>query len=305
MRRQRIGQSKEPPLSGSISPLLKHGEKGKTKLVNYLLDSGSERSLIRTDVADELKLQGPTSDMTVNDVNGLKVRIPDVRRVRFRLIPAQSESLEPLKEGIELTALSLPSLCDDLVATPTPWFCKDDVGNASFPRNLPPKAMQVIRNAEWALRDRSRAGMLAGSMEGHKRRHTGGLQLSQDKDNQISSVLKRGPERNPKPSSRIERSSRERSAGVIRARAVNVKSSACDHRAVQCRLLLFVAEAVVDGRTPSTAANRESIDTTGPNDSTRIDGYANDKLGQPMSGSLKAGELAIYGADLNHRRLPV
>ncbi|KAL1242099.1 Trans-activating transcriptional regulatory protein [Trichinella spiralis] len=51
--------------------------------------------------------------------------------------------------------------------------------------------------------------------------------------------------RNPKPSSRIERSSRERSAGVIRARAVNVKSSACDHRAVQCRLLLFVAEAVV------------------------------------------------------------
>ncbi|KRY46204.1 hypothetical protein T03_15124 [Trichinella britovi] len=53
---------------------------------------------------------------------------------------------------------------------------------------------QVIRNAEWALRDRSRAGMLAGSMEGNKRRHTGGLQLSHDKDNQISSVLKRGPE---------------------------------------------------------------------------------------------------------------
>ncbi|XP_003382345.1 hypothetical protein Tsp_11998 [Trichinella spiralis] len=57
--------------------------------------------------------------------------------------------------------------------------------------------------------------------------------------------------------------------------------------------------------TPSTAANRESVDTTGPNDSMRIDGYANDKLGQPMNGSLKAGELAIYGADLNHRRLMV
>ncbi|KRY08858.1 hypothetical protein T12_12980 [Trichinella patagoniensis] len=127
----------------SVVRAMEHGEKGKTKLVNCLLDSESERSLIRTDVADELKLQGPTSDMTVKGVNGLKVRIPDVRRVRFRLIPAQSESLEPLKEGIELTALSLPSLCDDLVATPAPWFCKDDVGNASFLRNLPPKAMQV------------------------------------------------------------------------------------------------------------------------------------------------------------------
>ncbi|KRX59201.1 hypothetical protein T09_9722 [Trichinella sp. T9] len=127
----------------SVVRAMEHGEKGKKKQVNCLLDSGSERSLIRTDVADELKLQSPTSDMTVKGVNGLKVRIPDLRRVRFRLIPAQSESLEPLKEGIELTALSLPSLCDDLVATPAPWFCKDDVGNASFLRNLPPKAMQV------------------------------------------------------------------------------------------------------------------------------------------------------------------
>ncbi|KRY27280.1 hypothetical protein T01_7913 [Trichinella spiralis] len=68
---------------------------------------------------------------------------------------------------------------------------------------------------------------------------------------------------------------------------------------------LNVGSQEEDEHTPSTAANRESVDTTGPNDSMRIDGYANDKLGQPMSGSLKAGELAIYGADLNHRRLMV
>ncbi|KRX85851.1 hypothetical protein T4E_10961, partial [Trichinella pseudospiralis] len=43
---------------------LAHGEKGKSKLVNCLLDSGSERSLIRTEVEDELDLQGPTSAMT-------------------------------------------------------------------------------------------------------------------------------------------------------------------------------------------------------------------------------------------------
>ncbi|KRX70855.1 hypothetical protein T06_6910 [Trichinella sp. T6] len=104
-----------------------HGEKGKTKLVNYLLDSGSVRSLIRTDVADELKLQGWTSDITVNGVNGLKVRIPDVRCVRFRLTPELSEGLESLQEGIELMALSLLSLCDDLVATLTPLSCKDNI----------------------------------------------------------------------------------------------------------------------------------------------------------------------------------
>ncbi|KRX57413.1 hypothetical protein T09_13614 [Trichinella sp. T9] len=33
----------------------------------------------------------------------------------------------------------------------------------------------VIRNAEWAWRDRSKAGMLAGSMEVNKIRHTGSL----------------------------------------------------------------------------------------------------------------------------------
>ncbi|KRY11363.1 hypothetical protein T12_14397 [Trichinella patagoniensis] len=104
-----------------------HGEKGKKKLVNCLLDTGSERSLIRSDVADELDLQGPTRAMTVKGVNGLHVRIADVRRVQFRLTPIPSKGLEPFNEGIELTALSLPSLCDDLVATPTPWFCKDKI----------------------------------------------------------------------------------------------------------------------------------------------------------------------------------
>ncbi|KRZ75594.1 hypothetical protein T10_12369 [Trichinella papuae] len=119
-----------------------HGEKGKTKLVKCLLDSGSERSLIRTDVADELDLPAPTRAMTVKGVNGLHVRIADVRRVRFRLTPIPSEGLEPFKEGIELTALSLPSLCNDLVATPTPWFCKDEI--PSLPSNeITPGRVQI------------------------------------------------------------------------------------------------------------------------------------------------------------------
>ncbi|KRY43676.1 hypothetical protein T03_16659 [Trichinella britovi] len=52
----------------------------------------------------------------------------------------------------------------------------------------------VIRNGEWAWRDRSKAGMLAGSMEVNKIRHTGSLRWSQERDNQISFVLNRGPE---------------------------------------------------------------------------------------------------------------
>ncbi|XP_003370719.1 Pao retrotransposon peptidase superfamily [Trichinella spiralis] len=119
-----------------------HGEKGRTKLVNCLLDSGSERSLIRSDVADELDLQGPPRAMTVKGVNGLHVRIADVRRVQFRLTPIPPKGLEPFKEGIELTALSLPSLCDDLVATPTPWFCKDKI--PSLPSNeITPGRVQI------------------------------------------------------------------------------------------------------------------------------------------------------------------
>ncbi|KRX33770.1 hypothetical protein T05_3928 [Trichinella murrelli] len=55
-----------------------HGEKGKKKLVNCLLDTGSERSFIRSDVADELDLQGPTRAMTVKGVNGLhSISLPE------------------------------------------------------------------------------------------------------------------------------------------------------------------------------------------------------------------------------------
>ncbi|KAL1236781.1 ABC multidrug transporter AFR1 [Trichinella spiralis] len=76
-------------------------------------------------------------------------------------------------------------------------------------------------DAKRALRNRSTAGMYAGSMEENNRRHTGG-------------------QRESNRESRIEQS-----ADAIRERAVNVKLSACDHRAVQCRLIPFAAESVL------------------------------------------------------------
>ncbi|KRX87150.1 hypothetical protein T4E_3298 [Trichinella pseudospiralis] len=60
--------------SGVLLPVVRaiaYGENGRKRLVNCLLDSGSERSLIRTDIANELRLWGTPSSMAVRGVHGL------------------------------------------------------------------------------------------------------------------------------------------------------------------------------------------------------------------------------------------
>ncbi|KRX12582.1 hypothetical protein T07_8693 [Trichinella nelsoni] len=52
-------------------------EKGKERFVNCQLDRGSERSLIRQNVADEFDLKCLWTAMTVKRVNGLRAKIPD------------------------------------------------------------------------------------------------------------------------------------------------------------------------------------------------------------------------------------
>ncbi|KRZ82250.1 hypothetical protein T08_4298, partial [Trichinella sp. T8] len=74
-----------------------YGENGKKRLVNCLLDSASEKSLIRTDVADELELSGTPSA----GPSGLGQAHEDWTK-------------------LELTALCILRICDDLVATPLP-----------------------------------------------------------------------------------------------------------------------------------------------------------------------------------------
>ncbi|XP_003382319.1 conserved hypothetical protein [Trichinella spiralis] len=115
----------------------------------------------------------------------------------------------------------------------------------------------------------------------------------------------------------------------------DVRSSGKREWTVWCRF--FLANRILgsqeDGRerTPSTAANRESVynrnkqqhensvitpqtanrltSTTSPdvNVAARLGSAApaGGSLGPPMGGSLTAGELDIKGADLNHRRLPI
>ncbi|KRY06208.1 hypothetical protein T12_5264, partial [Trichinella patagoniensis] len=94
-----------------------YGENGKKRLVNCLLDSASENSLIRTDVADELELSGTPSA-------GPSGVVADSRHVRFQLGQAHEDWTK-----LELTALCILRIYDDLVATPLPW-----------PREIDPRA---------------------------------------------------------------------------------------------------------------------------------------------------------------------
>ncbi|KRY06190.1 hypothetical protein T12_7546, partial [Trichinella patagoniensis] len=106
-----------------------YGENGKKRLVNCLLDSASEKSLIRTDVADELELSGTPNAVTVRGVHGLSARVADSRQVRFQLGQANEETAVSTK--LELTALCIPNICDDLIATPLPWPREIDLPRAA------------------------------------------------------------------------------------------------------------------------------------------------------------------------------
>ncbi|KRY50476.1 hypothetical protein T03_17431, partial [Trichinella britovi] len=107
---------------GVLLPVVRamaYGENGKKRLVNCILDSASEKSLIRTDIADELELRGTPSVVTVRGVHGLSTNVADSRHMCFRLGPVHEEMAASMK--FELTALCILSICDDLVASLTPW----------------------------------------------------------------------------------------------------------------------------------------------------------------------------------------
>ncbi|KRY39872.1 hypothetical protein T03_2806, partial [Trichinella britovi] len=101
-----------------------YGENGKKRLVNCLLDSASEQSLIRTDVADKRELSGTPNAVTVRGVH-----VADSRQVRFQLGQANEETAMSTK--LELTALCILSICDDLIATPLPWPREIDLPRAA------------------------------------------------------------------------------------------------------------------------------------------------------------------------------
>ncbi|KRY26074.1 hypothetical protein T01_5495, partial [Trichinella spiralis] len=76
-----------------------------------------------------LELSGTPSAVTVRGVHGLSARVADSRHVRFQLGQAHEETAESTK--LELTALCIPSICDDLIATPLPWPREIDLPRAA------------------------------------------------------------------------------------------------------------------------------------------------------------------------------
>ncbi|KRY80286.1 hypothetical protein T4D_6163, partial [Trichinella pseudospiralis] len=134
--------------SGVLLPVVRamaYGENGRKRTVNCLLDSGSERSLIRTDIANELGLQGTPSSMTVRGVHGLSATVADSRHVRFLLGPMHEKVTDSESMKLELTTLCIPSICDDLVASPTPWPSEIDLPPAAALASPPsPTPIQVL-----------------------------------------------------------------------------------------------------------------------------------------------------------------
>ncbi|KRX34965.1 hypothetical protein T05_8253 [Trichinella murrelli] len=96
-----------------------HDENGKKRLVNCIVDSASEKLLIRTNIADELELRGTPSMVTVRGVHVLSARVADSCHMRFQLGPPHEETAVSTK--LELTALCISSIGDDLISTLTPW----------------------------------------------------------------------------------------------------------------------------------------------------------------------------------------
>ncbi|KRZ02760.1 hypothetical protein T11_14112 [Trichinella zimbabwensis] len=92
-----------------------HGAHGRKRLVNCLLDTGAERSLVRQDVADELELAGEIHPISFCGVGGSRISCQASRLVRLWLSPVSGEHAE---ERYKLEAMTAPVLCEDLWQTP-------------------------------------------------------------------------------------------------------------------------------------------------------------------------------------------
>ncbi|KRY46057.1 hypothetical protein T03_1647 [Trichinella britovi] len=84
-----------------------YGENGKKWSVNCVLDSASEKLLIRTDVADELVLSGTPSAVTVRGVHVLSARVGDSPQVRFQLGQAHEETARSASRAFAMISFEL------------------------------------------------------------------------------------------------------------------------------------------------------------------------------------------------------
>ena len=90
--------------------LAKLSVNGQEVTVHVLLDSGSQRSYIRKNIAESIGLQGPSEVLSVATLGGETSESKRFQRVRFILSPIQGHP----KEAVEMEALTLPKICNPL-----------------------------------------------------------------------------------------------------------------------------------------------------------------------------------------------
>ncbi|KRX65791.1 hypothetical protein T06_15700, partial [Trichinella sp. T6] len=93
-----------------------HGTDGKRMTVNCLFDSAAERTLVRENVAQTLRLAGPIETITVKGIHGIYCHSAASRRIQLRLSPFKSHPHEEVNQPIE--ALTLTKICDDIPSVP-------------------------------------------------------------------------------------------------------------------------------------------------------------------------------------------
>ena len=90
--------------------LAKLSVNGQEVTVRVLLDSGSQRSYIRKNIAESIGLQGPSEVLSVATLGGETSESKRFQRVRFTPSPIQGHP----KEAVEMEALTLPKICNPL-----------------------------------------------------------------------------------------------------------------------------------------------------------------------------------------------
>ena len=90
--------------------LAKLSVNGKKVTVRVLLDSGSQRSYIRKNIAEFISLQGPSEVLSVATLGGETSESRRFQKVRFTLSPIQGHPVG----AVEMEALTIPKVCNPL-----------------------------------------------------------------------------------------------------------------------------------------------------------------------------------------------
>ena len=119
--------------------LAKLSVNGQEVTVRVLLDSGSQRSYIRKNIAEYMGLQGPSEVLSVATLGGETSESKRFQRVRFTLSPIQGHPTE----AVEMEALTLPKICNPLGPVKLSLMDNPHLQGLTFADSYPRYSVQV------------------------------------------------------------------------------------------------------------------------------------------------------------------